>query len=164
MNSGMANRINSPYDKNGRSNLNTRNTASLLPPVTVRHPALKKIVMQDMRSTLPKGKLDTLNKLRSLIKRSHDLNGELWDVLPHILHWYFGGNQGRCIYDLIDDQPIPKKRKISNSSRRKESNSFPFVLPTELSLLSFKGMQGVPVEGSLFFELFLSSFKMILSL
>ena len=154
VNSGMANRMNSPYDKNGGRNLNTRNVASFLPPVTVRHPALKKIVTQDMRNTLPKGKLDTLNKLRSLIKRSHDLNGELWDVLPHILHWYFGSNQGRCIYDLIDDQPIPKKRKISNSSLRKDLNSFPFVLPTELSLLSLKGMQGVPVEGSLFFELF----------
>ena len=104
--------MNSPYDKNGGRNLNTRNVASFLPPVTVRHPALKKIVTQDMRNTLPKGKLDTLNKLRSLIKRSHDLNGELWDVLPHILHWYFGSNQGRCIYDLIDDQPIPKKERF----------------------------------------------------
>ena len=52
MNSGMANRMNSPYDRNDGRNLNTRNVASLLPPVTVRHPALKKIVTQDMRNTL----------------------------------------------------------------------------------------------------------------
>lgn len=157
------NTMNSPYNNNSGGNNNmrsptstlmNRNVRSMLPPVNVRHGLLRKIVTQDMNSTNPNDKLKTLNKLRSLIKRNHDVNGELWDVLPHILHWYFGGGGGKSIYDQIDDQVIPKRRREKNDTSRMDSKFFPLPLPVELSLLSMKGKHGVQVEGSLFFELF----------
>ena len=73
------NNMNSPYGNNNmkgnglNNNAMRRNLASMLPPVTIRHPKLKKIIQDTMvKNANPNIKKNILRQLRSLIKKEHD--------------------------------------------------------------------------------------------
>ena len=75
-------------------------------------------------------------------------------MLPHILDWYFGGNSGKNLYEIAEEQLIPNRRNTTVDMSRMDNKYFPVDIPQELLLLSFKQKHGLQVEGSLFLNCF----------
>ena len=74
-------------------------------------------------------------------------------MLLHILDWYFGGNSGKNLYEIAEEQLIPNRRNTTVDMSRMDNKYFSDILR---NLLHYprKQKHGLQVEGSLFFECF----------